>query len=154
MPASQYQQYYLQSMGISLYAPREAQAEIAPVSTAEKPAVAPEPPKPQKRVVRPQVTPEPQAPSVAEPPLLVDKQRWLDSQIVADICRWLALTPADADTSIRNRFVLEGFTWQFAEGDKIGLAQGVLTSPVLSELGNSAAKRRLWAAIGELSQNG
>ncbi|NQZ10087.1 MAG: hypothetical protein HRT35_23300 [Algicola sp.] len=136
MPLSESQHYYLQSMGIDLYAHRDVKTS----EPSEKPtAITLKPkPKPEPKVM---AKPEPVEPLVFKMAL----SELTDSTFIGDICCLLNIKPVDIDRLGDANFNLGALQWTFNDKDQdITFTQNALKTGLLTTLTNVKAKRVLW----------
>lgn len=138
MSLSESQHYYLQIMGIDLYAQRGVIAS----ETSEKPtAISPKPEVAPKLEVKTKAKPEPVKPPVFKMAL----PELTDSTFVGDICCFLNIKPVEINKLGDASFGLGELQWVFNDkSEDITLTQNALNTGLLTNLTSVKAKRALW----------
>ena len=150
MSLSESQHYYLQSMGIDLYAHRDVKTS----EPSEKPtAVTLKPelntsarPEPESKVIAKPAPKKEAKPEPVKPPVFkMSLSELTDSAFVGDICCLLNIKPVDIDKRGDANFGLGALQWVFNDkGEDITFTQNALNTGLLTTLTNVKAKRALW----------
>lgn len=132
MSLSESQHYYLQSMGIDLY----AQRGVITSESSEKPTAAS-----LKLEVKIKAKPEPVEPPVFKMAL----PELTDSTFIGDICCFLNIKPIDINKLGDASFGLGALQWAFNDkGEDITFTHNALNTGLLTTLTSVKAKRALW----------
>lgn len=135
----QYQQYYLQSMGVDVYLMRE-QTSFNHHSQQLKPSSS------ELQQIK---KAGPETPTESE--FVLTKATLIQSVLIKDVCQLLSCELNDIEQCGTNQFNFGGLLWHFESHQELPrVHDGQLISGSLDKLQQKANKRQLWRCLCEI----